>query len=882
MTRPPYDARWVVVRGLALVLVAALVVVLTPAAAPRAALAAPAPIFIPNVTKALGGADGWTTPVVIQNTGASPTSASVTLYRFSDGALVTAANSPMLGPGQSWIFDLNAYPDVPADGQYSVVVQPQASDVGAVVLEGNATSWMAYQATRSGAANVYLPNVTRRLGGPSGWETPFIVQNLGSSAVTASVLFYSFADGTLVKRIDGVALQPGRAKPFVPSQIDGLQDDSQYAVVVQGPAGAQLYAVVNEHQGVQAMSYEGLLAGAQTIYLPNVTRYLGGTNGWSTPFIVQNLGASPATFSLSFYTFGTGTLAARADNLAVQPGRSYAVDARFVPASLAPGQYSVVINGSAGAQLGAIVNEHQFDAGMAMSYQGIANALPSAYLPYIQKGNGAVRWVSPVIAQNLGAASADVTVTLFDLGGRVALQRVFRSVAPGAAAVLDPQDSTSLANGLYSALVQAPSAVAAVVNHSGTGQGDYAMSYTSIPGPAVSVPVAPPSAIATPAPTPTPAAGGGSTVVLGGITFRLTKTATADVYLEATISTTDSQSVLSVVDADVQQVQTDFARTYLQRPAVYSFATTSSYQLGLSSVFSIATAQIADAANAPALFYAANQSVAMNWQVLQNSKPMTALRHELTHLMVFQVTATNFRNVPAWLNEGTARLEELTVPGRNSIAISDRYGAASMAANNLLYSFADITDQNQWNSRAGLLKTYQYYEAAEAVQFLRDDLSAASVLRIFDTIARGAIFPTAYSTVAGKPFDTFSAAFPARVRALAPSYPGVAAGFDPAALIVFPYGFAPSSSITITVDISGDYKPTVLTRLTDAYGGYGISFSDPPIGSYTITVVGTNGTATTSAVKATSFSVGAPTRSGGASEPAMELLSWPVAASGQR
>ncbi len=454
---------------------------------------------------------------------------------------------------------------------------------------------------------------------------------------------------------------------------------------------------------------------------------------------------------------------------------------------------------------------------------------------------------------------------------------MFRAVAPGAAAVLDPQSSTSLANGFYSALVQAPTAIAAVVNHSGTGQGDFAMSYTSIAGPAVSVPVAPPSAVATPAPSQTPAAGGGSTVVLGGITFRLTKTATADVYMEATISTTDSQSVLSTVDADVQQVQTDFARTYLQRPAVYSFATTSSYQLGLSSVFSIVTAQIADAANAPALFWAANQSVAMNWQVLQNSKQMTALRHELTHLMVFQVTSTNFRNVPAWLNEGTARLEELTVAGTKGFEISNRYGAASMAANNLLYSFADITDQNQWNSRAGLLKTYEYREAALAVQFLRDDLGAAGVLRIFDTIARGAIFPTAYSTVAGKQFDSFSADFPNRVRTLSPTYPAVAAAFDPGVLIVFPYGFAPASSVTITVEISGDYRPTTLTRLTDTYGTYAVAFADPPVGSYTITVAGTNGTAKTSLVKAMSFSTSAQDASRFTPERTTELLSWPVA-----
>ncbi|TME63263.1 MAG: hypothetical protein E6I54_07505, partial [Chloroflexi bacterium] len=29
-----------------------------------------------------------------------------------------------------------------------------------------------------------------------------------------------------------------------------------------------------------------------TIYLPNITKMLGGQDGWNTPFIVQNVGAS--------------------------------------------------------------------------------------------------------------------------------------------------------------------------------------------------------------------------------------------------------------------------------------------------------------------------------------------------------------------------------------------------------------------------------------------------------------------------------------------------------------------------------------------------------------------------------------------------------------
>src|SRR5206468_934057 len=49
-------------------------------------------VWMPNTTRTLGGATGWTTPVIIQ----SVTATSVTLswYRFSDGVLVATQALP--------------------------------------------------------------------------------------------------------------------------------------------------------------------------------------------------------------------------------------------------------------------------------------------------------------------------------------------------------------------------------------------------------------------------------------------------------------------------------------------------------------------------------------------------------------------------------------------------------------------------------------------------------------------------------------------------------------------------------------------------------------------------------------------------------------------
>ncbi|HEY3126300.1 MAG TPA: hypothetical protein VGK07_04505, partial [Candidatus Limnocylindria bacterium] len=45
---------------------------------------------------------------------------------------------------------------------------------------------------------IFLPNITKMLGGPSGWVTPFIVQNVGVKKATLEISFFRFSDGGLV------------------------------------------------------------------------------------------------------------------------------------------------------------------------------------------------------------------------------------------------------------------------------------------------------------------------------------------------------------------------------------------------------------------------------------------------------------------------------------------------------------------------------------------------------------------------------------------------------------------------------------------------------------------------------------------------------------
>src|SRR6266508_96187 len=146
---------------------------------------------------------------------------------------------------------------------------------------------------------VYLPNITKTLGGASGWHTPFIVQNVGSQSTTLSVKYYSFSTGSLVVQHGGT-IQPGRSFVDSPRDATDLPDNSQFSVVITS-VGAQVVAVVNEHQGPgacnEALSYAGVSSGATAVYLPLVSNSIGG---WVTTMIMQNVGTATTTVTASF------------------------------------------------------------------------------------------------------------------------------------------------------------------------------------------------------------------------------------------------------------------------------------------------------------------------------------------------------------------------------------------------------------------------------------------------------------------------------------------------------------------------------------------------------------------------------------------------------
>ena len=321
--------------------------------------------------------------------------------------------------------------------------------------------YVAVQGSQRAAAagpltnTVYLPNITKMLGGPDGWQTPFIVQNVGSSPTDLTIDFFAFSDGSLVKTRSVTGLAPGTSIFHDPNSDTGLAPGGQYSVVIRS-FGSPVVSVVNEHQNVtntsrqEALSYLGLSSGSTRIFAPYAAN---NAAGWLTTFIIQNLGPASTTVTAQFRDLGGPSTVSVTRTIA--PGRSQFVDPRVEPGIAPGGEYGVAL--SADQPIGLVVNAHNDAPGTiaprGFSYNGIpAPSGTNVFVPYAQKNvNGAT---TRLIIQNAGTTSASPQVR-FRLAAQFATPIVVQgpALAAGASWIYDAGTNAGIADGEYGVTV---------------------------------------------------------------------------------------------------------------------------------------------------------------------------------------------------------------------------------------------------------------------------------------------------------------------------------------------------------------------------------------------------------------------------------------------
>jgi hypothetical protein len=331
-------------------------------------------IGFPNIVR---NYSGFNSPLYIQNAGTATATGTLTFYKFSDGS--QAAQVPLsLLPAQSAVIDPASVNGLVDGTQYSAVAvstnaQPLAGMVNEMTSSG--LTVMAYDGllAADGGLSLYMPNITRNY---FGWNTPFVVQNDGTSSTNITATYYKFTDGSLAATFGPYNIGQNLSHPFRPYSdtptTGSLQDGTQYSVVVTSDS-QPIISIVNEvNSTTEAMSYRGFSTTGSTlnVSMPNITRnYVG----WNTPFVVQNIGTGSTNVTATYYKFSDGSLAATFGPYSVGQNLSHA----FRPYSDTPAtgslqdntQYSVVVT-SDSQSIVSVVNETN-PAYDSMAYEGI-------------------------------------------------------------------------------------------------------------------------------------------------------------------------------------------------------------------------------------------------------------------------------------------------------------------------------------------------------------------------------------------------------------------------------------------------------------------------------------------------------------------------------
>jgi hypothetical protein len=455
----------------------------SPSPTPTPAANVPNTVYLPNITRMLGGPDGWQTPFIVQNVGTVATDLTMSFYAFADGTLVKTRTVTALPPGNSVFHDPNSDTGLPAGGQFSVVVTSSASPIVAVVNEHQNVQntarqeALSYSGLSSGSTVVSLPYVAKQV---NGWLTTFIMQNLGST--TANVQIKAITGTTTVMLSRTIA--PGRSAFVDPTVESLLTAGSEYGVTLT--SDQPIAVVVNAHNDAASVpfpkgfSYNGVPASsAWDVFLPYVARN-ADTVKRSSRLIVQNIGLAAARPVLYLRQLDANAITTIAMPQ-IQPGASATFDPTTAT-QLQDGEYSLHVCCSQFAIVDAMTTQTS-----GMGYTSQAGFNTTIYLPNITRTLGGPNgWTTPFMVQSRSTLQSTISVKFYRFSDGVLVYTLpLANLAFGVSHRVDPRGLGQLQdNTQYAVVINAPMGAYAAVTELNFSGGDGEMAYEGFAPPA--------------------------------------------------------------------------------------------------------------------------------------------------------------------------------------------------------------------------------------------------------------------------------------------------------------------------------------------------------------------------------------------------------------
>jgi len=293
---------------------------------------------LPLVMRNNGGFNTWFN---VQNAGTATANVTVTYKPASSGNAAT--QSANIEPGAAHTFDQATFGDLGNKFVGSAVVTSNQPIV-ATVNQVGATTLMSYDGFASGSTGISFPLVNVNNGG---YITGIQIMNLGGSATDVTV-HYEPMPGQGSAADETKSIPAGASATFALSQFGSAKFVGSGRVSANS-GNQPLVAVVNQlNLGAnKGASYGGFdPAGATSaVSFPLV---MAKNGGYFTGTVVQNVGASATTVTISYSGAGT-------DSKTINPGESAIFDQNATFGSKFVGSASVTASG--GGKIIGMCNE---------------------------------------------------------------------------------------------------------------------------------------------------------------------------------------------------------------------------------------------------------------------------------------------------------------------------------------------------------------------------------------------------------------------------------------------------------------------------------------------------------------------------------------------